>query len=65
MESCAEVFKHSTSLGYNFTVLDIGGGFPGIDNLELFKEEAVVIHQNLKLHFSQYNHLKVLAEPGV
>ena len=48
------------------TLLDIGGGYPSADQLELFKEEADAIKDGLHTHFSRkhFLNLKVIGEPG-
>lgn len=65
LEACAEVFNFGASLGYDFTLLDIGGGFPGV-NMKLFKDEAAVIRESLEQYFSEekYPSLRIAAEPG-
>ena len=53
-------------MGCQFHLLDIGGGFPGGDNMTLFREEAAVICESLQKNFnrSKFPNLKVIAEPG-
>ena len=60
------MFEHGARVGYKFSVLDIGGGFPGADKMELFREEVAVIHQSLDRYFNRrkFPELKVIAEPG-
>ncbi|GAA95423.1 uncharacterized protein L969DRAFT_44640 [Mixia osmundae IAM 14324] len=53
-------FQIGAELGYDFTLLDIGGGF-GSDNLELM---AAVIHRSLTVHFPDRRKVRVIAEPG-
>ena len=67
MERCAQVFEYGASVGCKFQVLDIGGGFPGGDNMTLFREEAAVIRESLQKNFnrSKFPHLRVIAEPGI
>ena len=65
--ACAELFQHGADVGYDFTLLDIGGGFPGEKNTaKLFGRMADVIKQSLSQHFSPslYPNLRVIAEPG-
>ena len=59
------VFHHGTSLGFNFTLLDIGGGFPGDStSTALFTEMARSINVSLKECFADVKDLAVVAEPG-
>ena len=67
LAACAELFQHGADVGYDFTLLDIGGGFPGEKNTtKLFGRMADVIKQSLSQHFSPslYPNLRVIAEPG-
>lgn len=66
IQTCTQVFQHAASVGYKFSVLDIGGGFPGGDNMKLFRDEATAIHQSLEQHFNRrdFPDLKIIAEPG-
>ena len=60
-----EVFQYGKQLGFQFTLLDIGGGFPGKYNSdELFFEMTKVISESLEKHFHKYPNVKVIAEPG-
>ena len=64
---CAEMFQYGASIGYNFTLLDIGGGYPGEKGSEeLFGKVTFAINQALDKHFhtSQYPSLDIIAEPG-
>ena len=64
---CAELFKYAVTIGYNFTLLDIGGGFPGQKGTDaLFDELSVGIAKALSLHFvsPRYPNLKIISEPG-
>lgn len=62
----AEVFEfNQKQLGYNFSLLDIGGGFPGTrDSGELFEKMAATITSSLSRHFSAYPGVRIIAEPG-
>ena len=62
----AEVFEFNQKrLGYNFSLLDIGGGFPGTrDSGELFEKMAATITSSLSRHFSAYPGVRIIAEPG-
>ncbi|KAJ8333067.1 hypothetical protein SKAU_G00419630 [Synaphobranchus kaupii] len=52
-------------LGYNMTLLDIGGGFPGSDDFKLkFEEFTAVINPALDKHFPADCGVQVIGEPG-
>ena len=64
---CAEMFQYGTGIGYRFSLLDIGGGYPGEKGSEdLFKKVTTAINQALSEHFSSslYPSLDIIAEPG-
>lgn len=57
------VFDFAEQLGHPMSLLDIGGGTPGVDTEDLrFGEIAKTISQNLKDMFSP--DVRVIAEPG-
>lgn len=57
------VFDFAEQLGHPMTLLDIGGGTPGVDTDELrFSEIAKTISKNLEEMFSP--DVRVIAEPG-
>ncbi|XP_061115581.1 ornithine decarboxylase-like [Conger conger] len=59
------VFDMGAELGYNMTLLDIGGGFPGSDGSKLkFEEFTAVINPALDKHFPAHSGVRVIAEPG-
>ena len=64
---CLEMFEYGASIGYYFTLLDIGGGYPGEKGSEeLFRKVASAINQALGQQFSlsKYSNLDIIAEPG-
>ena len=58
-----EVFDIAKKLGYNMTILDIGGGFTGSDD-ELFIETTEKINNGINEFFKDIENLRVIAEPG-
>ena len=66
IQSSAEIFQYATGVGCKFSVLDIGGGFPGGDDAKLFGLQAAAIRQSLAQHFNKqsFPNLNVIAEPG-
>ena len=64
LEKSSELFHYGNDIGYNFTLLDIGGGFPGTKNsTTLFAEVSSSINEHLEKLF-KYPNLTVIAEPG-
>lgn len=57
-----ELFEFAETIGYNFNLLDIGGGFPG-DNDKTIDDAAVIINQALEDYFPD-NSVRIIAEPG-
>ena len=67
LKMAAELFVYGSQMGYQFTLLDIGGGFPGDKKFkEIFHRVASAINSTLETLFSPdtYPGLKVIAEPG-
>lgn len=60
------VFDLGKKIGYNFYLLDIGGGFLSVDTDKLtFKDVAETINNSIGKYFGGYNDkLQVIAEPG-
>ena len=58
-------FFFKESLGFEFSLLDIGGGFPGCNSAnDMFIDIARTTNECIKDLFSDYPNLNVLAEPG-
>jgi ornithine decarboxylase len=52
-------------MGYDFDLLDIGGGFPGADNAcPSFQDMAADIRGSLDLHFPHGCGVRIIGEPG-
>ena len=47
----AEMFEYGASIGYRFTLLDIGGGYPGERIRGLFKKVTDAINEALTKYF--------------
>ncbi|XP_073847875.1 ornithine decarboxylase 1-like [Musca autumnalis] len=56
------LFDFGTKLGFQMTLLDIGGGFPGSDYV-MFKGICDIVDRSLQRNFPETN-VKVIAEPG-
>lgn len=65
------VFNLAEKLGFNMTLLDLGGGYPGTTNaLISFDEIAKVINESLDIYFPEFDEngfkskVQIIAEPG-
>eukprot|EP00038_Savillea_parva_P006046 m.161360 g.161360 ORF g.161360 m.161360 type:complete len:450 (-) comp12065_c0_seq1:237-1586(-) len=62
------VFDEGLKVGFNFTLLDIGGGFPGTNNRTQapvsFAEIAETLTESLDEHFPAESGVRIIAEPG-
>ncbi|XP_064477781.1 antizyme inhibitor 2-like [Ornithodoros turicata] len=55
----------ATSLGFNITLLDIGGGYPGEKGTkEIFLKTADIISENLDHYFPPEMDIAIISEPG-
>ncbi|XP_036112710.1 antizyme inhibitor 2-like [Molossus molossus] len=62
---CRRVFEMGRGVGHDMSLLDIGGGFPGVEGSEPeFEEMARVINAALAQDFPEGTGIKVIAEPG-
>ena len=61
------MFAYGSQIGYCFSLLDIGGGYPGESTAkELLHKMTTTINSALKTYFSTeaYPDLRVIGEPG-
>ncbi|XP_075454467.1 ornithine decarboxylase [Ascaphus truei] len=59
------VFDMGAELGFNMHLLDIGGGFPGSEDVKLkFEEVTAVINPALDKYFPTDSGVRIIAEPG-
>ncbi|XP_061390933.1 ornithine decarboxylase 1-like [Musca vetustissima] len=56
------LFDFGKKLGFDMTLLDIGGGFPGSDD-KTFKKISDIVSRSLKRNFPEDN-VNIIAEPG-
>jgi ornithine decarboxylase len=63
-----KVFDLGSDVGYKFTLLDIGGGFPGTGNGTIdtitFSDIALEVNNELDNSFHDVPELRIIAEPG-
>ncbi|XP_076804887.1 ornithine decarboxylase-like [Clavelina lepadiformis] len=67
LQNAQTLFDYAAKLGHQFTLLDIGGGFPGTEDVDLtFEKIAAVVNHQLDVLFPQEEnqHVRVIAEPG-
>ncbi len=67
LKVAAELFDYGAKIGYQFSLLDIGGGFPGqAGSRDMFHSVASAINQTLASLFSPEAHpgVRFIAEPG-
>lgn len=62
IQSCRQVYDMALELGFNLSLVDIGGGFPG-DNDDNFLEMAKIINSSIDEYFKETT-VKFIAEPG-
>lgn len=60
---CKDLFEYAENIGYNFSLLDIGGGFHG-DKGKTIDEVTTIINQALETYFPVESGVKIVAEPG-
>ncbi len=55
----------AASLGFKFTLLDVGGGFPGHDSSRIsFKDITTVLNAALDRYFPEESGVQLIGEPG-
>jgi ornithine decarboxylase len=67
VEAARRTFDLARDYGFNMNLLDIGGGFPGLDTGRItFPQIAEVVETALSKHFPEvaFPNLRVIAEPG-
>eukprot|EP00053_Salpingoeca_punica_P012515 m.112051 g.112051 ORF g.112051 m.112051 type:complete len:435 (+) comp15968_c0_seq1:175-1479(+) len=65
IQSAKDIFDEGESLGFHMTLLDIGGGFPGVDTARIsFRDIANVVNSAIASIFAGHPDLRVIAEPG-
>ncbi|XP_064382190.1 antizyme inhibitor 2-like isoform X2 [Halichondria panicea] len=65
LKMSVELFEYGYEIGYQFSLLDIGGGFYGDrGSKDVFQRVASAINSSLDSLFSSFPGLTVIAEPG-
>ena len=67
IKDCYDAYKISQNYGFNISVIDIGGGFPGVDKNIMFADICDNINNAIEEFFTyekNNNIIKFIAEPG-
>lgn len=65
VELAYETFQTATAMGFELTLLDIGGGFPGFDGFgPSFEDIATALREVLDELFPKDSGVRIIAEPG-
>jgi ornithine decarboxylase len=65
LKDCKTVFEIANKLDIKMNLIDIGGGFPGIDNSDInFESITNIINDSINQLFNEMNEIKFIAEPG-
>nr|NP_477053.2 ornithine decarboxylase 2 [Drosophila melanogaster]P40808.2 RecName: Full=Ornithine decarboxylase 2; Short=ODC; AltName: Full=dODC2 [Drosophila melanogaster]AAF59149.2 ornithine decarboxylase 2 [Drosophila melanogaster] len=62
IEKAENIFKVGEMIGHKMELLDVGGGFPGIDD-EMFEEIAQSVNTSVELRFPD-KRIRIISEPG-
>jgi len=63
--SARRVFNDAASIGFEFSYLDVGGGFPGHDSARVsFKDITTVLNAALEKYFPEDSGVQIIGEPG-
>ena len=61
---CKKACDIAAKIGIDVSVIDIGGGFPGVDRDIKFEDIAKRINDGITEFFSEKSNIKFIAEPG-
>lgn len=73
VNNCRTVFDYAATLGMRFDMMDVGGGFPGVDRSTEpsvaagavnFGEIAATLRRSLDKHFPAGSGVRLIGEPG-
>lgn len=65
LEECYKIFDIAKQLDINLRIIDIGGGFPGVDKPNIkFNDIADVLNNTIDEYFEKYSHIEYISEPG-
>lgn len=63
IDCCDTLFEYRAQIGYEFTILNIGGGYP--ESEHSYKEAAPEISKYVAEFVGKYPRTEILSEPGV
>jgi ornithine decarboxylase len=64
IKDCREVYDIAKKYGFTLSLVDLGGGFPGIDSSEIsFEAIATTINESINNYFDNID-IRFIAEPG-
>jgi ornithine decarboxylase len=65
IQTARRIFDEAEEIGFKFTLLDIGGGFPG-HNFEVINSFSTFINRSLDEEFPahKFQNLRIISEPG-
>lgn len=69
---CSQVMKLARQMGFNPTIVDIGGGFPGLSSISgddvnkqlEFEQMCSKLNHVIDTYFPEQDNYKIIAEPG-
>jgi len=68
---CSQIMELARKMGFNTTLLDIGGGFPGLSSINgdldkqiQFEEMCAKLNHVIDAYFPEEDNYKIIAEPG-
>ncbi|KAK3794571.1 hypothetical protein RRG08_003720 [Elysia crispata] len=65
VQQAKDAWDLAVEMGFEMTLLDIGGGFPGQESSPItFEEIAIVLNHALDYHFPKDSGVRIIAEPG-
>ncbi len=64
LDDSKTIFDFAAQVGYDFKLIDIGGGYPGKDSQEVtFEHITKVVNEKMEQHFADSS-IRVIGEPG-
>lgn len=65
LEECYKIFDMAKDIGINLSMIDIGGGFPGVDKPNIkFSDIADNLNQAIDENVEKYPDIEYISEPG-
>ena len=65
IQNARMIMNYGLKLGFNMTLLDLGGGFPGNSGTEeYFSQISAAVNEAIDEHFPDNGKIRIIAEPG-